>query len=110
MRLMKYNTEIVYTKGTNMYIVDMLSRAFLKGTNMYIADMLSRAFLKGSSLEQSDLEQVNSVKYLPTREERLQILETQQDENLEALKQIIMSGWPENKSDVPPTLVPYYGM
>ena len=51
------------------------------------------------------------MKYLPTREERLkQILETQQDENLEALKQIIMPGWPENKSDVAPTLVPYYGM
>ena len=30
MRLMKYNTEIFYTKGTNMCIANMLSRAFLK--------------------------------------------------------------------------------
>ena len=71
MRLMKYDTEIVYTKGTNMYI----------------ADVLSRAFLKGSSLEQSDLEQVNAVKYLPIREEYLKQIqiEIQRDGNLEAL-------------------------
>ena len=80
---MKYDTEIVYTKGTNMYIADMLSRAFLKG-----------------------------VKYLPIGEEYLkQIqLEIQRDGYLEALKQIITHGWPENTCDVPPTLVPYYGM
>ena len=37
-------------------------------------------------------------------------LETERDDNLQALKQIIMHGWPDQKSDVPPNLIPYYGM
>jgi len=29
MRFMKYDTEIIYTKGTNTFIADMLSRAYV---------------------------------------------------------------------------------
>ena len=96
MRLMKYDTEIIYTKGTNIFI----------------ADMLSRAYVNYPSTEQSDLEHINAVQHLPIRQERLkQIqLETERDDNLQALKQIIMHGWPDQKSDVPPNLIPYYGM
>ena len=96
MRLMNYDTEIIYTKGTDMFI----------------ADVLSRAYLHYEGTEQSDLEQVNAVQHLPIRKERLQQIqeETLLDENLNALKQLIMLGWPDDKSDVPPTLIPYYGM
>ena len=73
MRLMKYDTEIIYTKATNMFI----------------ADMLSRAYVNYSSTEQSDLEHINAVQHLPIRQERLkQIqLETERYNNLQALKQ-----------------------
>ena len=79
---------------------------------MYIADMLYCAFPKYSSMEQSDLEQVNFMKYLPIREQRLkQIqLETERHENHEALKQITVHGRQDNKSGVPPTLVSYNDM
>ena len=96
MRLMNYDTEIIYTKGTDMFF----------------ADMLSHAYLHYEGTKQSDLEQVNAVQHLPIRKERLQQIqqETLLDENLNALKQLIKLGWPDGKSDVPPTLIPYYGM
>ena len=52
------------------------------------------------------------MQHLPIRKERLQQIqqETLLDENLNALKQLIMLGWPDDKSDVPPTSIPYYGM
>jgi hypothetical protein len=74
--------------------------------------MLSRAYVNYPGTEQSDLEHISAVQHLPIRQERLkQIqLETERDDNLQALKQIIMHGWPDQKSDVPPNLIPYYGM
>ncbi|KAK2146392.1 hypothetical protein LSH36_611g03056 [Paralvinella palmiformis] len=61
MHLMKYDTEIIYTKGTNIFI----------------ADMLSRAYVNYPSTEQSYLEHINAVQHLPIRQERLKQIQLQ---------------------------------
>jgi len=55
MRFMKYDTEIICTKGTNMFI----------------AHTLSCAYVNYSGTEQSDLEHINAVQHLPIHQERL---------------------------------------
>ena len=53
MRLMKYDTDIIYTKGTKMFI----------------ADMLWRAYVNYSDNEQSDLEHIHAVRHFPVCQE-----------------------------------------
>ena len=65
LRVQQYDIEVIYCKGKEMHIADMLSRASLP--------------YDGS---QTELEQVNMVSYLPIRPERLQQIRqaTEQDE------------------------------
>ena len=75
-----------------------------KGKDQVVADMLSRAAPPGSA-EDGDFAKVNSS-YLsmgPDRVERLK-KETERDEVLEVLKSVIMMGWPEDKSNARCTL------
>ena len=60
--------------------------------------MLSRAYLPATG-NQSEIEHVNMVQYLPIRPDRLQQLktETASDESLQMLKTVIRDGWPEEK-------------
>ena len=94
MRLMKYDTDIVYTKGTHMYI----------------ADMLSRAYLQNAGTEQTDIEQVNAVNHLPMRADLVQKIQdhTTHDESLTCIKEIIQHGWPQDKSNIPHMAIPYW--
>ena len=63
--------NVVYRKGKEMYMY------------ICISDMLSRAYLPDTG-NQSEIELVNMVQYLPIRPERLQQLktETESDEAL----------------------------
>ena len=65
---------------------------------MYISNMLSRAYLPDTG-NQSEIEHVNMIQYLPIRPERLQQLktETDSDEALQLLKTVIRDGWPEEE-------------
>ena len=64
--------------------------AYRKGKEMYISDMLWRAYLPDTG-NQSEIEHVNMVQYLPITSERLQQLktETESDEALQLLKTVI---------------------
>ena len=83
---------------------------YKKRTKMFTSDMLSRAYLPIELNGQTEFEQVNMVKFLPIREERLnQIREaTQQDETMQLLKDVILHGWPESKVKVHTLLTPYF--
>ena len=52
---------------------------------------------------QSEIEHVNMVQYLPIRPERPQQLktETESDEALQLLKTVIRYGWPKEKHELP---------
>ena len=73
--------------------------------------MLSRAYLPDTG-NQSEIEHVNMVQYLPIRPERLQQLktETESDEALQLLKTVIRDGWPEEKHELPILITPYHSI
>ena len=95
MRLQKYDFTVHYERGKNMYLADMLSRAYLP--------------YKGKEVE--DFESVNMIRYLPISDQRLDEIraETRKDQSLRELSENMLVGWPENKED--DTLThPYFSM
>ena len=89
MRLQKYEVEVSYERGSQMYIADTLSRAYLNHQK-----------------EQQDqgFDHINMAKFLSIPEQRLQQIkqEMDRDEALQALRQVVLQRWPEQKSDQPP--------
>lgn len=81
MRLLRYDVDVIYRKGADMHLADMLSRAFLPET----------------STEQHEFEYVNATKHLPIKAERLKQIQeaTNQDETLQTLQKVIIHGWPD---------------
>ena len=53
---------------------------------------------------------VNAVKLLPMTDERLEEMRnsTRDDEVLQQLKEVIQTGWPEEKQQLPAVLTPYF--
>jgi hypothetical protein len=93
-RTQKYDYEIVY----------------LKGKEMHIADMLSRSFLPNEDKCHVEFEQINMAEFLPVCAERLEQIrdETQEDLTLQNLKQTVLHRWPERKEDLLPRVVPFF--
>jgi len=96
LRLQRYNLEVNFKKGTEMYTADLC--------RMYIVD-LRTATSKGEVKDEkyfdifyNDLENTNFTEYLTFNDARiLQIQrETMNDSVLISLKNIVISGCPEN--------------
>ena len=83
-----------------------------RGKNMYLADMLSRAFLPFECDDGDDLEFVNMVNYLHVSDERIDEIkgETRKDHSLRSLSETILKGWPEEKKVAPELTHPYFDM
>ena len=78
---------------------------------MYLADTLSWAYLKNearSSVEQ-EVETIHMMDFLPISELQLREIQeaTQCDPTLQALKKVILDGWPDLKDNLPSELHPY---
>lgn len=95
MRMLNYNIEIIWKKGTEMHLADMLSRAYLPYTD-------------GSD----DFAQVNLVDCLSIGPDRLRQIkaETDKDESLQLLKVVIQQGWPDEKHSLPSQTLPYFNI
>ena len=92
LRLQQYDVEIIYKPGKEMVLPDMLSR--LKPTS---------ADHQAVDLEQS----IYAVQFSSERLEELK-LETQKDQDLSALKEIIIKGWPDQPRKLPKSLRQYW--
>ena len=88
---------------TQEYTYSLSHRA---GTDIPVADALSRAPFPGKNSE----EMVHNVFYTPIKTERLAEIRaaTQVDDIMTTLKNVIMSGWPTSRVDVPPAAMPYF--
>ena len=88
---------------TQEYTYSLSHRA---GTAIPVADALSRAPLPGKNSG----EMVHNVFYTPIKTERLAEIRaaTQVDDTMTTLKNVIMSGWPTSRVDVPPAAIPYF--
>ena len=96
LRLQKYDLVVAYKKGAEIFLADTLSRAFLLVISAY-------TFQQG-------LEQVDHRELLPVSPERWAQIEqaSQDDQVLQRLRQIIETGWPPSRKDVPECVHPYF--
>ena len=96
LRLQKYNLQVRYKKGKEMLLADTLSRAYLPEVN---ATEFAR-----------ELEDIDHHVWLPVTEDRWQQLKNAaaDDPVQQKLQEIIRSGWPENRAQVPECVRPYF--
>ena len=97
MRLQKYDFTVGYERGTNMFLADTLSRAYLATTEHPSG---------------SEFESINATSFLTLSTERLQEIRstTDQDDVLLKLKETILRGWPDEKRNVPVQISPYFNI
>lgn len=99
LRLQKCDIEVVFVPGRLMLVADTLSRA-------YLPECATEGSVKAA------IETVNMMQYLPISEERQQKIqcETERDHALQALKQRILQGWPDDKAQVEDAVRPYFSI
>ncbi|KAL9987078.1 hypothetical protein ACROYT_G001320 [Oculina patagonica] len=97
LRSLAYDIEVQYSPGHTQHLADMTSRSYLPADGQGTCN---------------EFKAVNAVQFLPIGQGKLQKfrVETEQDDTLQALKTTILKGWPEDKSNVPSQLAPYYSM
>lgn len=81
---------------------------------MELADTLSQAYLPEVNLTsvQKEVEAVNMAQDLPVSAARVDDIckHTEEEHELKELIKLILTGWPEDKSQVPNSAVPYYNV
>lgn len=98
MRLMRFNPEAEYVPGTNLIIADALSRRPMEHTphDIDAADDIT-AYVEAVQLRSFSATRLQDVKEA-----------TDRDEELQAVMDYIVSGWPEYVRDLPTYLHKYY--
>ena len=96
LRLQKYNLQIKYKKGQQMYLADTLSRAYLEESH--------------SCKEVQELEEIDLTTSLAISAEKLQRIRhiSANDPILQELSKNIQQGWPASKTDAPEFECAYY--
>ena len=97
MRLHTYDYEVRYERGENLHLADTLSRAHLPTT----------AHPTGA-----EFEHINVAAFLPVSSARLRKIQqaTESDETLRALKDVILRGWAEERSQTPTLVTSYFSI
>ena len=94
LRLQRYNLDAVYKPGSQMFVADNLSRAFLSETDPDDEDVQVFA------LELETMDPLSTVNISSESLPRLQKT-TEEDPVLQTLKNTILVGWPDRKEEVP---------
>ena len=102
LRLQQYDAEVRYRPGREMYLADTLSRAYLSQ---------SPTDTQRSETEK-EVESIHAVDYRAISEQQLSEIkqETAKDPTLQTLKNVILRGWPENRSSVPKEVSEYFNV
>ena len=112
LRLQKYRLNIVYKKGTQMYISDHLSRSALPNgrTQKKEIDDYEVFTLHAEELLMKEIEGTDPNIFHNMTDTTLQkvITATSKDGNLMTLADVIANGWPEDKTQVPPNVRDYW--
>ncbi|XP_064638291.1 uncharacterized protein LOC135494308 [Lineus longissimus] len=100
--LQAYDIEIKYKKGNEMFLADTLSRAYLQSEDHH--DTRQNVVLQFQSIRMTD--------YTPISSTTLREIQhaTQDDEDLQELKSVILQGWPINKRDLSTACTPYFNI
>lgn len=102
LRLQKFDLQVSYKKGTEMYLADTLSRAYRvrrNTTQVGAEDVLNIENMRGNT--ERELESINMIQYLPVSEATQTAIReaTEADATLRQLKTIIRQGWPASKEE-----------
>ena len=98
LQLQKYSFTLVYKPGREMVLADTLSRA-------YVDDEDSNA----KSFEEDVICAVNAVlSNAPISDPKPEEVATRQDPTMNKLQEVIMSGWPSERSKVPSEVQEYW--
>lgn len=111
LRLQKFDLQVSYKKGTEMYLADTLSRAYRvrKSTKEDVAeDVMYIEDMRGDT--ERELEHINMIQYLPVSEPTLIAIQqaTESDPTLRELKRTIRQGWPATKAGVSANISGYF--
>jgi len=101
LRLQRFNLEVKYKPGAQMYVADHLSRASLA-----VKKEMTDNF-QVFALELETLTPFDSIKVAPERLTQLQKC-TAQDLVLESLKTTVLTGWPERREQCPVQVRDYW--
>ena len=101
LRLQRFNIDVKYKPGAQMYVADHLSRASLADNNEMTDNFQVFA------LEVETLTPFDSIKVAPERLSQLQKC-TAQDLVLETLKTTVLTGWPERRDECPVQIRDYW--
>ena len=98
LQLQKYNVKVKYKKGEYMYLADTLSRAH-------------RSEVHACEFSHF-LEAVDHAKPLALHKDHIQRIRqaSASDPVMKSLRQVILDGWPPEKSDVPELAQPYFSI
>ena len=95
MRLLKYDIDYKY----------------IAGTSLHLADTLSRAYDTSTSFDVGNCEHINSIcnlqEFPDVQLENIR-LAVQDDTECKELMEVIRSGWPEKKTTLQPSVIPYF--
>ena len=94
MRLQRHDVTVNYERGQNMFLAELLSRAYLP---------------KSPKLQDKEFEFANMASRLPISDPRMEEIrqETRADESMQVLTKVFLQGWPDGKSLVSPIVLPY---
>ncbi|CAL8130302.1 unnamed protein product [Orchesella dallaii] len=103
--LQRYNLDVKFKKGTEMYIADALSRAFLPRTE----ENISAVEVAEASLSR-EFENINSTEDSPNTAKGFDEIRkaVKEDNSIEKLRRYILEGWPEKKNEADPECQPYF--
>ena len=111
LRLQRYDLDMRYKKGRELYITDTLSRHYPKLTEA-TQDHGKHVLLARSTFEEGlEVEQdIQEINLLLLNELGPEILctETKNEEVLQAVKALVQSGWPADKGVLRPTVALCY--
>ena len=111
LRLQKFHLDVNYKKGTEMYLADTLSRAFLPHTGkgqQHREDVFRLYDTRGET--EKDAESIEMVQFLPVSESSQTLIRqaTEADKAMQELKSTIRQGWPESKNLVSDSIRDYF--
>ena len=103
LRLQKYSLKVTYCPGKEMYIADMLSRAYLKETTSKSTSDYQIFNLKQEAKLYKEIQDIDPAEHVRVSERGLAKIRaaTQKDPTLQEVAKTIHQGWPESKQDVP---------
>ena len=109
LKLQKFDLDVVYKKGSQMYLADTLSLAYPPHKPKSEGEDLTVHKIERSTY-QADLESINMASHVPVKDTTLEILKqaARNDPEYKSLISVIQSGWPDEKTSLPEEVKDYF--